>query len=66
MARDLTRRGRIERALQKLEQGTYGLSDDSGEPIARERLDSMPEAIYSVQDEAARERKAQAGVPQRS
>jgi DnaK suppressor protein len=58
VARDLTRRRRIERALQKIEQGTYGLSDDSGEPIARERLDSMPEAVYSVADEAAREAKS--------
>ena len=26
------RLGEVERALQKIEEGTYGLSDDSGEP----------------------------------
>jgi DnaK suppressor protein len=40
----------IERALQKLEDGTYGLSDASGEPIARERLEAVPEAIYSASE----------------
>jgi len=44
----------IERALQKIEDGTYGLSDASGEPIPRERLEAVPEAIYSVSDLRAR------------
>jgi DnaK suppressor protein len=39
LLRDLERRGRIDRALKKIEEGTYGLSDMSGLPIPRERLD---------------------------
>lgn len=44
----------IERALQKIEDGTYGLSDASGAPIPRERLEAMPEAIYTVSELKAR------------
>src|SRR5579862_5722101 len=40
----------IERALQKIEDGTYGLSDASGEVIPRERLEAVPEAIYTASD----------------
>ncbi len=46
-----TRRIRhIERALQKIEDGTYGFSDESGEPIARSRLEGTPEAIFTIQE----------------
>ncbi|MBN8713513.1 MAG: TraR/DksA family transcriptional regulator [Xanthomonadales bacterium] len=45
----------IERALQKIEDGSYGLSDLSGEPIPRARLESTPEAILTVQEERSRE-----------
>ncbi len=38
----------IERALQKIEEGTYGLSDASGEPISRDRLEAVPEAIHTA------------------
>jgi DnaK suppressor protein len=41
----------VERALQKIEEGTYGLSDDSGEPIPRGRLEVAPEAIRTVEEE---------------
>src|SRR3712207_9398337 len=34
----------VERALQKIGEGTYGLSDDSGEPIPKGRLEAVPEA----------------------
>jgi len=36
--------------LSKIEDGTYGLSDVSGRPIAKERLEAMPEAIDAVED----------------
>ena len=39
----------VDRALRKIEEGTYGLSDDSGEPIPRGRLEAMPEAIRTVE-----------------
>jgi DnaK suppressor protein len=48
--RNLQRLAQIERALQKIEDGTYGLSDTSGEPIPRERLEAMPEAIHTVSE----------------
>ncbi|HEX7038457.1 MAG TPA: TraR/DksA family transcriptional regulator [Pseudomonadales bacterium] len=48
----------IERALEKIADGTYGLSDASGEPIPRARLEAKPEALRTVEEEeaAARER----------
>ena len=45
----------IERALQKIEDGSYGLSDLSGQPIPKARLESTPEAILTVQEERSRE-----------
>ena len=47
---------RIDRALQKIEEGTYGLSEMSGEPIPRERLEAVPEALYTLSEESMRER----------
>ena len=41
----------VERALQKVEEGTYGLSDDSGEPIPRGRLEAVPEATRTVEEQ---------------
>jgi len=41
----------VQRALQKIEEGTYGLSDDSGEPIPRGRLEAVPEATHTVEEE---------------
>jgi DnaK suppressor protein len=45
----------VERALEKIEEGTYGISDASDEPIPRDRLESMPEAIYTIEEERLRE-----------
>ena len=47
------RLGHVERALEKIEEGSYGISDVSGEPIARGRLEAVPEAIYKVDEEQA-------------
>jgi len=47
----------VERALQKIEEGTYGLSDDSGEPIPEGRLEALPEAVRTV-EEQGRDREA--------
>lgn len=52
---DDTRIANIERALQKIEDGSYGLSDLSGEPIPQSRLEATPEAILTVQEERQRE-----------
>jgi len=50
LRRNMQRLTQVERALQKIEDGTYGLSDTSGEPIPRERLEAMPEAIHTVSE----------------
>jgi len=47
----------IERALAKIDEGTYGLSDLSGDPIPKGRLEAMPEAVLTIQEEEARERQ---------
>jgi DnaK suppressor protein len=44
VSRHVQRLTLVERALQKIEDGTYGLSDANGEPIPRERLEAIPEA----------------------
>jgi DnaK suppressor protein len=53
--RSVERLARIERALRKIEDGTYGISDASGKPIARDRLEAMPDAIYTLAEVEARE-----------
>jgi DnaK suppressor protein len=39
---------RIERALAKLDDGTYGLCDVCGNPIAPKRLAAMPDSIHCI------------------
>lgn len=43
--RGLERLATIRRALEKIEQGSYGVSDISGEPIAQQRLEALPDAV---------------------
>ena len=38
----------VERALEKMEEGTYGVCDATGERIPKGRLEAMPEAVYIV------------------
>jgi len=45
----------VERALEKIEDGTYGLSDESGDPIPKGRLQALPEAIRTVEEQRERE-----------
>jgi len=40
---------RTERALAKLDEGTYGSCDVCGGPIAPKRLAAMPDAVLCVQ-----------------
>jgi DnaK suppressor protein len=42
----------IERAEKRLEEGTYGLSVESGEPIPDERLELLPWAERTVDEQA--------------
>ena len=43
----------LERAEARLAAGTYGLSVESGMPIPDERLESLPTAERTVQEEQA-------------
>jgi DnaK suppressor protein len=47
----------VERALQKIEEGTYGVCDDTGETIPRGRLEAVPEAIRTVEAQQRYERE---------
>src|ERR1700750_2222170 len=57
VARGVERLQRVDRALEKIKEGTYGLSDISGKPIPGERLEAVPEAICTVDEEAGVERR---------
>ncbi len=57
VVRDMERLAHVDRALRKIEEGTYGFSDVSGDPIPRERLEAVPEAIFTVDEERAMERR---------
>jgi DnaK suppressor protein len=46
----------IERALHRLDDGTYGRSVRSGEPIPDERLEADPAAELTVEEARAAER----------
>jgi DnaK suppressor protein len=55
VARDVARLERVDRALRKIDEGTYGASDQSGQLIPRDRLEAVPESIYTLAEEQARE-----------
>ena len=58
-AADDARLSNIERALQKIDDGTYGLSDASGAPIPIERLEATPEALYTLAEQKSRDASRQ-------
>jgi DnaK suppressor protein len=39
----------VERALEKLDEGTYGVCDVGGEPIGQERLEAIAWAVRCVE-----------------
>ncbi len=41
----------IERALRKMDEGTYGICERTGKPIPIERLRAMPTARYIIDEE---------------
>ena len=43
----------VERAEARLEVGTYGLSVESGEPIPDKRLEALPTAERTVEEQEA-------------
>lgn len=56
-ARDTQRLVNVERALRKIDEGSYGLSDESGLRIPLERLNVAPEAIYTLAEQEALDKK---------
>ena len=46
----------IERALEKIQEGTYGICDISGEEIPKARLEAMPYAVTTVKAQEKLER----------
>jgi DnaK suppressor protein len=49
--RTVERLARVDRALAKIDAGTYGFSDISGERIPVERLNAIPEAINTIREQ---------------
>jgi DnaK suppressor protein len=58
-ARDRQRKliAKIDAALQRLEDGTYGYCEETGEPIALKRLEARPIATLSVEAQERHERR---------
>jgi DnaK suppressor protein len=53
---DATLLSDVERALAKLDAGGYGVSEDSGTPIELERLEAVPWARRTEEEEARHRR----------
>lgn len=58
-ARDRQRKliAKIDAALERLEDGTYGYCEETGEPISLRRLDARPIATLSVEAQERHERR---------
>jgi RNA polymerase-binding transcription factor DksA len=54
----------VEHALQRLDDGTYGICEACGAEIGDDRLEAMPEARFCVNDQALAEREARAPAPE--
>lgn len=53
----------VDRALEKIDKGSYGVCDDTGEEIAKGRLEAMPEAIRTVEAQQRFERERRPTQP---
>jgi RNA polymerase-binding transcription factor len=58
-ARDRQRKliNKIDLALQRLDEGTYGYCEETGEPIGVKRLDARPIATLSLEAQERHERR---------
>jgi DnaK suppressor protein len=58
-ARDRQRKliSKIDAALQRIEDGTYGFCEETGEPIGLRRLDARPIATLSIEAQERHERR---------
>ena len=48
---------KIDSALQRIDEGTYGYCEETGEPIALKRLDARPIATLSIEAQERHERR---------
>ena len=48
---------KIDSALQRLDEGTYGYCEETGEPIGLKRLDARPIATLSIEAQERHERR---------
>ena len=58
-ARDRQRKliAKIDAALQRIEDGTYGYCEETGEPISIKRLEARPIATLSIEAQERHERR---------
>lgn len=49
---------RVNHALEKLENGTYGICEDCGGRIDRARLEALPQAVYCLDCQTEHEYRA--------
>ncbi|WP_310619213.1 RNA polymerase-binding protein DksA [Flexibacterium corallicola] len=58
-ARDRQRKliSKIDAALERIEDGSYGYCEETGEPISVRRLDARPIATLSIEAQEAHERR---------
>lgn len=58
-ARDRQRKliSKIDAALQRIDDGTYGYCEETGEPIGLKRLDARPIATLSIEAQERHERR---------
>ncbi|WP_417425600.1 RNA polymerase-binding protein DksA [Hoeflea sp.] len=58
-ARDRQRKliGKIDSALTRIDDGTYGYCEETGEPISLKRLDARPIATLSIEAQERHERR---------
>jgi RNA polymerase-binding transcription factor DksA len=54
----------VERALQRLDDGTYGTCEFDGKPIPEARLEAMPAARFCVEHQTEAERQAARARPE--
>jgi DnaK suppressor protein len=48
---------KIDEALTRLEDGSYGFCEETGEPISLKRLDARPIATFSIEAQERHERR---------
>ena len=58
-ARDRQRKliSKIDAALRRIDEGTYGYCEETGEPISLKRLDARPIATFSIEAQERHERR---------